>query len=140
MNDICYFYQRSVNAQSSGIYQEFLFHRGYLDITDGNRSTIVVDAPAVLLDTIDALGVREYIIDVHHHSLILVVRFHIFTYGVVYTMLRRIFGNDNVLNKADSAFAYLVYERDFLCNKAQPFLDHALLLVCFLINNSNSIT
>ena len=131
MNDICYFYQRSVNAQSSGIYLEFLFHRGYLDITDGNRSTIVVDAPAVLLDTIDALGVRAYIIDVHHHSLILVVRFHIFTYGVVYTMLRRIFGNDNVLNKAGSAFAYLVYECDFLCNKAQPISESRLIACVF---------
>ena len=34
-------------------------------IGDGDGATVVIDAPAVLLDTIDALRVGTYIVDIH---------------------------------------------------------------------------
>jgi hypothetical protein len=34
------------------------------EVADGNASPIIIDAPAVLLDAIDALGVSTYIVDV----------------------------------------------------------------------------
>ena len=35
-------------------------------VADGNGAAIIVDAPAVLLDAVDALGVGTDIVDVHH--------------------------------------------------------------------------
>ena len=37
----------------------------YLNIADSDGTTVVVDAPAVLLDTVDTLGVADNVIDVH---------------------------------------------------------------------------
>ena len=37
-----------------------------LHIAYSNRATVVVDAPAVLLDAVDALSVCADIVDVHH--------------------------------------------------------------------------
>ena len=36
-----------------------------LNIADGDGATIVVDAPAVLLDAVDALRVADDVVDVH---------------------------------------------------------------------------
>ena len=35
------------------------------DIADGDAAAVVVDAPAVLLDAIDALGVADIVVDIH---------------------------------------------------------------------------
>ena len=40
----------------------------YLHIADGDGATVVVDAPAVFLDAIDAVGVADIVVDVHHHG------------------------------------------------------------------------
>ena len=40
----------------------------YLDVANGNRSAVVVYTPAVLLDSVDTLGVGTNIIDVHHNN------------------------------------------------------------------------
>ena len=42
----------------------------YLYVGNCDRATVVIDAPAVLLDTIDTLCVGTYIVDIHgkNHS------------------------------------------------------------------------
>ena len=35
-------------------------------IADGDAATIVVDAPAVLLYSVDAVGVTAHVVDIHH--------------------------------------------------------------------------
>ena len=42
-----------------------------LHIADSDRTTVVVDAPAVLLYAVDAVGVGAYIVYVHHHHRII---------------------------------------------------------------------
>ena len=44
-----------------------------LDIADGDASTVVVDAPAILLDAIDAVGIGTDIIDIHDHYAVVCV-------------------------------------------------------------------
>jgi hypothetical protein len=51
------------------------------DIADGDIGTIAVDAPAVFLDTIDALGVADIVIDIHHDDAVVCI--DIYLVGVV---------------------------------------------------------
>ena len=43
----------------------------YLYIADGDAAAVVVDAPAVLLDAVDAIGVADIVIYIHdHHTVV----------------------------------------------------------------------
>ena len=52
-----------------------------LDIADGDAASVVVDTPAVLLDTIDTIGIGADIVDVHDHHAIVGV--DVYLVGVV---------------------------------------------------------
>ena len=45
-------------------YSSYILLLTYLYIANCNRAAVVVDAPAVFLDAVDALGVGTYIVDV----------------------------------------------------------------------------
>jgi len=38
----------------------------HFNIANGNRTTITVDTPAVLLDTVNTISIVTYIVDVHY--------------------------------------------------------------------------
>ena len=40
----------------------------YFEVANLDVATVVVDAPAVLLNTVDAVGVSVGVVDVHHHD------------------------------------------------------------------------
>lgn len=63
-----------------------LIHNCYLllanfHITDSDRTTVVVDTPAIFLDTVDALCVADITIDIHYQHRIISV--DVYIVGVV---------------------------------------------------------
>ena len=73
-----------------------------LHITDGNRASIVVDTPTVLLDTVDALGVGADIINVERQHT--VVSVDVDMVGVVGRTFKPV-----AVGGLDKTFAFLAF-------------------------------